>query len=416
MKRFNSIITASVAALFLAIFTVTTSGVSHALPACFTYGQDTSVTPVFNNICDVGQQLSSTEGAYPIGNERDFVRIRPSITGDNTVGSAQPKLANSVTSTCKTGDKFDVWTYIHNDATATQNTNGTGTAVAKNVKLALSANGVNTENSNFTFGSTISASNAETVNDTATLSCGGKKVKLTLVKNTLHYNNHTTTANGPAPQWTSLGDGYVNSTNAIGNPIFGSGDMYGCYDYRTVVVYTVTVEEVLPPPPAPVVTATCDLFKLETADDRTVKVSQFKYTATNATYKSTVINWDSTKTDVSSGAITDANKVVGTTHKYAADGTYNVTATVSFSSAATANIVASTTNCNQSVTFKAAVPPVVTTVEPTPTTPVAQVVTAPAAPTVLVNTGPGSVMALFATITVASAVAYRKFAARRLSA
>ena len=430
MKRFSTLITLLIIGLLSSLFVSALGGRAHAQPACFTYGQATSITPVFNNICDVGQLLPSTEGNYPIGNERDFVRIRQDTSGEVTKNSTNPKLQNNLTATCNAGDKFDIWNYVHNDASADQNNSGSGTAVAKNVKLALAANGVNTTNSNFNFGSTISASNAETVSDTATLNCNGKQVVLKLVANSIHYNNTTATT----PNWVGLSDNYINGTNPIGNPVFGSGTQYGCYDFRTIVVYQVTVENVPTPPPAPQpqpkpqpqpqplpVTATCDLFSIESTDDRTVKVSNFKFTATNVTYMNTVINWDAGtgKTNDSTAPITDATKVVGQSHQYTADGTYLVTATVHFSTTATGDVVANTVNCQQKVTFKAQTPPVIvtttTTETPTPpATPVATPVAVAAQPTSLVNTGAGSMATMFTLVSIAGTVAYRYYLSRRL--
>lgn len=404
MKIFSKLLSSSTILVVALATSLTFGGTASA--ACFNYDptgpSTTSQTPVFNNFCNA---------PYGVGSEADFVRIRQSTNGDDKDNANNPVYTNSVAASCNSGDKFDIWNYLHNDASPDFNNNGTGTAVAHNVQMALNAP-VGTTNSNFTFSAKVTADNAASVSDTATLSCNGKQVKLALVPTTVHV--YSKAIGG----WRDLADNSVNSTTKLGSPNFGSGDMWGCWDYRTVVVYEVTVQEI--PQPKPVI-ATCDLFQVETGDNRTVRVSQFKYTATNAAYKSTVVNWDSGNTAAPSvsAPITDASKVVGQTHQYNADGTYVLTATVSFSSADNNNIVADTKKCEQQITFKAQTPPVVTTTvttpsTPPPATPVAPVVAAVPAAATLVNTGPGSIAAMFAVTAVLGSVAYRWFLARRL--
>jgi hypothetical protein len=415
MKRFIKLFTTSVAAS-VAVSTallLTTTGLAHA--DCFQYTSNnlqTSKTPVFNNICGVPTLLSSTNGQYPLGDESNFVRIRPDTSGDVTSNATNPQLTNSLSAACNSGDKYDIWTYIHNDASQDYNnldvngnpvTPGTGSAVAHDVKLAMTAP-TNTVNSTFHFGSVVSASNASSVADSTTLDCGGKQVKLTLVPGSVHYNNNLN-----QPNYNSIGDGSVNGTIPVGSPNFpGSGQtgtQLGCWDYRIEVVYQVSVQTI---PTPPQVTATCDLFGLKASDNRKVIADQFKYTAINAEFKSLVVNWgDNTAQTV----VTNPNSVINQVmHTFSANGTYTVIATVNFTSA-NGNISSISKSCEQQVTFTSNKPPVITppTVTP-PTTP-----TTPATPTSLVNTGPGSIAGLFAAATLAGTMAYRKMLGRRLS-
>ncbi len=225
-------------------------------PPCFQYNSSgnffTSYTPVFNDICNDPTGINSLSGPVPLGNEANFVRIRQDVSGVDTSNVTNPPLQiGSLTNVCTPGSKFDVWTYIHNDAFSQYNDNGSGSAVAKNAQLNISAPGVNTNNSTFNFTSTVSADNAAaTVSDTASLVCSNsQQVKLTLVPSSVNY-----TLNVASPTWSVLPDSAINSTTNIGNPIFPQpgqvGYQWGCYNYRIIVVYQVAVSQI-PTPPTP---------------------------------------------------------------------------------------------------------------------------------------------------------------------
>lgn len=378
MKLFNKLTTTITALSLSAAVFFSLGGVASA--TCWQYdpnGMTTSTTPVFNNICGVPNGT---------GDEANFVKIRPNTTGDDTSTSNNAAYVDSLNAACSTGDKFDVHTYIHNDAEPTQNNNGSGTAVAHGVQLSLAAP-VGTSASNFTFGSTVTATNAATVHDTATLNCNGSPVKLTLVPGTVKIY-------GTQYPWTGLPDNSVNGTFKIGSPIIGSGDVWGCWEYRIVVVYEVQVERVQPP-----AAAQCTALTLVATEPRKVTVSNFTVTQTNAALKSVVLDWgDNNKVTLDS-----VDSVKGQTHTYAADGTYMVTAVATFSAQGQADIVSggAGTACAQQVVFTSNQPPKVT---PPPTT-----------PTKLVNTGAGSVAGLFTATTLAGAAVYRKMLARKLS-
>jgi uncharacterized repeat protein (TIGR01451 family) len=142
---------------------------------------------------------------------------------------------------------------------------------------------------------------------------------------------------------------------------------------------------------APAANYTCDSLNVTPGDNRTVTLSGFQETATNgATYADTVIDWGDT-------ASLTTNNVNGQTHQYAAYGTYTVSAVVHFNVNGSDQSTGST-NCTKTVTFTA------------PTTSTTS--TTAATPTALVNTGPGSVIALFGLTTVAGAVAHRLFSRR----
>jgi len=363
-----------------------------ASASCIQYdanGTSTTSTPAFNAFCNV------PDG---VGNEADFVRVRPS-TGDDTSPANNDAYVDTLNAACNDGDAFDVRTYIHNGASPDYNGNGSGSAVAHNVQLAMTAP-LGSTNSSFTFGSTVSASNAATVHDTGTLKCNnGKEVKLSLVPNTVHIYSK------PYGGWKSLGDQAVNGTTKVGSPTLGSGDQWACWDYRVVVVYEVKVTVI---PPKPVVNAACTLFTIDALSGRTVKVTDFDTSVQNATFKSALIDWGD-HTD--SGTLKDAGDIVGIEHTYAKDGKYKIAATVTFTSNVDGSTITSTPDksaCYGTATFKPQQPPIVT---PPPTTPP----TPPTPPTTLVNTGAGSVAGIFAIAAAAGTLGYRFFLGRRLN-
>jgi hypothetical protein len=380
--------------------------------ACYQYNQNgftTSTTPVFDNICGITggttEDLTSTSGNYPLGDETNFVRIRDHGS-DNPLGSANPTLTDSETSDCAAGSEYDIWTYVHNDASADYNnldangnpvTPGTGSAVAKNVQLTTSAPTSKAANS-FTFSSTISADNAASATDTTTLNCNGAPVTLSVTAASINNNISNSTT------YSALPTSDINSTFGIGSPNMpGAGQQgqeLGCWNYRMVIVYTVKVTPV--PTPAPS-TAACTLLNVLANSDRTVTINNFQETLNNAEFKNAVINWGDNSADTT---ITDSTKVQGTTHTYANYGTYQIYATVSYtdnSGNALPTSGGAGSTCAQTVTYKQNVTPVVTTASTTPTA------------TTLVNTGPGSVVGIFAAVAAVSAVAYRYLLGRKLS-
>ncbi|HSW85516.1 MAG TPA: hypothetical protein VLF79_02805 [Candidatus Saccharimonadales bacterium] len=326
----------------------------------------------------------------PANGESDFYQGRVPANGDLNDTSTQ--YIDPVNTSCTNGKIMQLRVYVHNGASAEANNNGSGPSVAHGTKVKVSLPG--TTASSFHSSATISANNAATVSDGLTINCNGQTVQLQYV-------------NGSASQY-SIGSGELPLSDSIvstGVPIQSQhvpGDVWGCWNERVYVLLEVKV--VIPTPPPPVVTATCDLLNVEANTDRKVTVNQFKYTASNANFKSVVINWG----DSNSDTVTDASKVIGTSHQYASPGTYLIAAIVHF----TANgkeITADGVQCQKQVTFFS--PP---NTPPTITPPPAEVTTA-STPTTLVNTGPGSIAAIFAATTGAGTIAYRWLLGRRLN-
>ena len=137
----------------------------------------------------------------------------------------------------------------------------------------------------------------------------------------------------------------------------------------------------------------CSAFDAVAGANRTVTVTNFATTQSGgATFKNVILSWG----DSSTALTTDATNIINQTHQYTTDGGYTLTAVAHF----TVNGQdVSAAGCTKTVSFST---------PGTPTTPNAT------PPTQLVNTGPGSVVGLFAGITVAGAVLYRLFLSRRL--
>jgi uncharacterized repeat protein (TIGR01451 family) len=132
----------------------------------------------------------------------------------------------------------------------------------------------------------------------------------------------------------------------------------------------------------------CDLLKVTKGDNRTITISEFKTSAANgATFKDVVISWGDNSDNLTT------NNPVGQKHQYAKDGEYTITATARFNVNGQVK-EAKSDACVVKVNFAA------------PTAPT---------PTVLPNTGAGSVAGIFAAVTAAGAMAHRIVLARRLS-
>lgn len=172
----------------------------------------------------------------------------------------------------------------------------------------------------------------------------------------------------------------------------------GMNEYYNTAVTTVTKQ--CQPSSQP--SYSCDMLDIKPGSGRSVTVSNFKYTALNgATFSSAVVDWG----DGSSPLTTDS--VVGKSHTYAKDGSYTVSAVAHFAVNG-ADASADGVNCSKTVSF--------TTPKHKPTiTKVGGPTVTTNAPTQLVNTGPGGVMAAFAAVTVLGAVMHRLFLSRRLA-
>jgi len=334
----------------------------------------TSSTPVFNNIC----------GVPSYGDESDFLRIR--VNNGGAAYGAGNTFTDSVSTVCNDGDKFDIKSYLHNDAEPQYNS-GAGTGIAHNVAMANSSP-LGTTSSSFNFSSRITANNAASVFDTAKLNCSGGPVTLTLVPNSALLEREFT--NGGV---TPLADSAANGSIPISSDPAVYGDVPGCWNYRVQVAYTVIVHKA----PQQQASGTCDMLSIAAAPNRTVNITALNSTTNNSTVTGVNINWGD-NTSANFATVAEALKA---THQYATNGTYNVAAVMTFS-ANGQSFTSGGAGCAKQVTFTSGGGTVTTT----STTP---------RPTALVNTGPGSTMAMFAAVTALGAVAHRYFLGRRLS-
>jgi hypothetical protein len=397
MKLFSKLITAATATFVsLAALTMIVGGTANA-DCLYQYnanGFTTSATPVFNSIC----------GGVPegINNETDFVRIRQNTNGDDTDNQNNSAYTvGSLTSACTTGTKYDIWNYLHNDASTNYNPDVNPTnpsAVAHDVQTALKAP-IGTSGTSFTFGDTVTAKDMNgnpvtPVSDSVILNCNGQPVTLSLVPSTVNVYSD------PYGNWEAVpnGDSYVTPTGnnpltlgstSAGLSSMGGGDMWGCWTYRIVVVYQVTVTAV----PVVKTPPTCNLLTLE--NDSGVARIDVDYTANDAN-----VTGVSLLIENGSSSITKPLTLSELPFSYKlSSGTTTFTATVK-------SDLGNVTSANCVGTLTTTPPPVT----PPPTTPPKVI-----PPTQLVNTGPGSVAALFVGATVVGAGIYHWIVRRKLA-
>lgn len=370
MKTFSKFLNrlATFVAVLVAVSAIGFSGTAQARIQYSPNGNGTSATPVFNQFYDVPNGT---------GDEADFVRVKPKAGGN-------ADYVSTLNDACNVGSSFNIRTYVHNGADPSMNGNGSGTAVAHNVVLRQTAP-LNKSQKSFTFESTVSASNAASVTDSATLNCNGNTVKLSLVANSVQTYSKSLGFQG-AP------DSSVNGTLNLGSRTQGSGDVWACWDDRVIVVYEVKVEAV-PPVVGDGVCKVTDVAVLN-QDKRNVRASVTGVTTgQGATIVGYEINWGD-------GSAVSTKQT--DTHTYTKDGTYKIVGRVQVKLAdGTIKWVVSDA-CTRTVTFKPGVPPVIP-----PTTVV------PPASGKLPDTGAGSILGIFAGVSAASAGAYQIVVRRR---
>ncbi len=369
MKRFKTRLTLILTAVIFVVLGVLNSQLASA--DCYQYSTSgtmvTSATPVFNNFCNV---------PYGIGNESNFVRIRQNSNGNDMDNTNNPAYStNGLVSACATGSKYDVWNYLHNDASPNYNPDvnpSNPSAVAKNVQEHLSATfGQGTQ---FTFNDIVTATNAATVSGSTSLNCGNTKVQLSLVPGSVHIYSLPYS-------WNNLSDGVVNGgALTVGSPVLGSGDMWGCWEYRIVIVYQVQVTAV----PTVTINPVCSLITIET-NGMVAKLDNVSYTSGTATVSGVSVNFGdgSSKSVIvlSPAQLATLSASNPYSYVYSTPGNYTIQATVNSN---LGNF--SSTNCTKTVAIT--IPPV------TP-------------PKTLVNTGPGDTIGLFFGSSLAGTVFYR---------
>ncbi len=254
-------------------------------------GTGTTKTPVFNEFYDVPG----------VGDEADFVRVK-------TKAGSVDSYKDVLTDACAPGSVFTVRTYVHNGADPDYNT-GAGEAIARNTVVAMNVNAFNSVKKDFVFTSKITASNAASMTDTATLKCGNGVVMKLVPSSVQTYSKPL--------GFKTVSDNAVNGTLKIGSRTQGSGDVYACWDDRVIVVYDVVIEKA--PELAP---AVCEALEAVVLGSKQVRVTDVKYTENDATVNNIVLNYGDGKSDT----VTKAQ--LPKVHTYDNAGDYTMTATL----------------------------------------------------------------------------------------
>lgn len=174
--------------------------------------QAQTVSPVFNWHTNVSG----------VGDEHDFLRI-----GQNAAEGVNTK------EICQDGAEVVFWFYIHNSAEEQFNGNNfDGPGVAHNAKVKVNVPQNQLGNSH-AISAAISADNAATVTDNATITCGSKKIKL-------EYAG--VTAFNPVTPTNALGN-YTLGGDPINGASLGypGGTVPGCWDFRSRINFKVIV-------------------------------------------------------------------------------------------------------------------------------------------------------------------------------
>jgi hypothetical protein len=177
-----------------------------------------------------------TEIPNGIGNEADFVRIRPSTgnpmdNGEN--GIRNGLYTNELSADCNVGDQFDIRIYVDNGASRDYNGGGSGTAVAHDVEVLLGGD-IGTVGLDLRLTGAITASNADRVDDDAVIHCR-RKVKLRSVPGSfVSYGRRYGEKKQP-------NDSLVGKPFRIGSEVAGSGDVWADWNHRVLVVYRAEV-------------------------------------------------------------------------------------------------------------------------------------------------------------------------------
>jgi hypothetical protein len=285
------------------------------------------------------------------------------------------------------GQRIVLRTYVHNNANP--NAIGEAAATAHNTRMqVLLPTSKKTAN---TAASQIMADNASpgTVSDTVEFS-GASPFTLAFDQSSPVQVSYRPNGTGDTVIKTLWSASFSNPQTLNAN----FGDWKGCFNYSALITAIVVVHmDQTPTPPA----YSCDAFNITADVNRSVKITTFTTSNTkDIKFDHAVVDWGD-----GSNPLSDAN-VVGKTHQYAKDGTYKLTATAHFQLIANGqDLPATSANCVKQVTFTPDEPPKVT---PPPST-----------PTTLVNTGPGQVAGIFAAVTAAGTLGYRRILSRKLS-
>jgi PKD domain len=354
MKKISLALASFVMVFALAI------GTTSALPYT---GPTTAPSPVPAFNVFTGSNLPAP---MPADGEQDFFQGRVPVGGNLNEGTTP--FTDPVNSACTNGEVIQLHVYVHNGASQYENNNGSGPSVIHGAKVKVALPGASDKSTKFSPTATLSADNASSVTDSATINCSGQPVQLQYIAGSA---SQYSTGTGVVP----LSDSIVSSGASIRSEQV-PGDVWGCWNERVYVVIAVKV--IVPKPPV-VIPPTCNLITLD-SDNKTVKVKDVSYTAGDSKINKLLI-------DFGDGTIANINpNQLPTSHTYTNYGTYNIRATLDTSTGKVTSDL-----CAAKVTLSNK-----------PVTPV----------TPLPNTGPGDVIGIFAIVTVMGAIAHRIFTKR----
>jgi hypothetical protein len=318
-------------------------------------GHTGSNKPEFNVFTDVPN--SNGVGTF---NEQDFFTARESTT-DSSVKFVDPLAVHD-------GELVQLRVYMHNGAYPQLNADGSGIANDAKVRIVLP------EGSGTSLSATayITSSNTVTkeISDTVTLN-DSKDFKIELVKGAGQYFSAGT-------GMQSISDNVTKDGISVGSKAM-DGKFYACWDERGWLVITVKVIET-PKPPVVKTPATCDLLDV-TAVDRKVTVNKIKYTANDATVSGVNLSFGDGKQSQELSL-----KDIPYDYTFDKDGSYTITAILRTS----LGDVKDNKNCVASVNISTT-------------------------PTEIPKTGAGSLVGLFAAVSMAGAIAHRVYIARKFS-
>lgn len=254
-----------------------------------TSAQATNVRPDFNIY----------DNASGHGDEADFIRVRNPGTNQ--------RFTNSVSNACTNGQEVSIQAYIHNGASQDYNgANYDGPAVARGSRLALTKSGATG------IQGVISADNASSIADTASITCNGQPVDFEFVP-------------GSAIQTNSQGNIALNNNIFTANGTLigfegADGILPACWEYVTIV-YAKVVVSIPEEEPTP---AVCNAIAVLALTDRRIRVSDVDFTANDATINSIALDFG----DGNNRTVAADKSDFPVEHQYASAGTYTVTATL----------------------------------------------------------------------------------------
>lgn len=343
-----------VAAAFVAVGALVTS---QAVQAWGEHEYSGNGQPQFNTYTDVPN----------VGSEKDFFKV-------GAVDATAAELGN-LYEVCEGKARFT--TYIHNGAPEGYNgtnNNGTGVAHGTTLNIQLPTGSSKTQ----TAKAVVSASNAPSVSDTATIKCGSHDVEI-------EYVTDSATVFTQQRGEQKLSNAVVSGGTLVGT-YEDNGVVPGCWDFRVYVSIIVKVKKVTPEKPA----YQCKVTDVVVNDEQLRKVTAtVNGTATNG---AEIVGYELNFGD---GTVVTEQSAM---HEYAADGTYTITGRVQVKLPNGEVVWADGAECVKEVTFKGDTPV-------TPVTPVTPATTLP-------NTGVGSLAGIFTAVSAAGAVAHRKFSRR----